>query len=280
MIKAVLLLLAVLILGRSTVYASEDEASGFTLTDNIGCYWIYSENELTADANNDLFDGLRSLTGSTEGTRAYLLAPMGKETKNGKECFRYYLDLENKDTKLNSDVYAFLSSVENVLIECDVRMKYNGYYCSPIDIGVVSKYQITDIELVNMLSGLDEHSIVLEYENEDDGTYKYIVTLKKRESYFEAFAYLSSCEELRVSALKVYYLASSPQSNSPLPAKGDVDGSNSIDAHDAMLILKYDVGLLQYAPSLQLADVNCDGKMNAVDAAKILQYDVGILSEF
>lgn len=66
---------------------------------------------------------------------------------------------------------------------------------------------------------------------------------------------------------------------------GDVNGSGIRDAADALLVLKYDIGLIggsETSPPtpgticLPLCDIVADGVCNSVDALRILQCDVGM----
>jgi uncharacterized protein YjdB len=62
---------------------------------------------------------------------------------------------------------------------------------------------------------------------------------------------------------------------------GDVCIDGIIDAADALLILRYDVGLLSLSPEqLAVADVNGDGRIDAADAILVLRYAAGLINEF
>jgi len=59
---------------------------------------------------------------------------------------------------------------------------------------------------------------------------------------------------------------------------GDVNGDGSIDATDAMIILRYAVGLEELTPEqFGFADVNGDGFVDATDAMIILRYVAGLI---
>ena len=61
---------------------------------------------------------------------------------------------------------------------------------------------------------------------------------------------------------------------------GDVDGSGTIDARDAQLILDYEAKLLDRELSLATADVSGDGIIDSNDAVLISQYIAGIITAF
>lgn len=59
---------------------------------------------------------------------------------------------------------------------------------------------------------------------------------------------------------------------------GDVTGEGIVDAADAVMIQRYDAGLIDLtARQLQSADVTGDGTVDAADAARIQRYDAGLL---
>jgi len=61
--------------------------------------------------------------------------------------------------------------------------------------------------------------------------------------------------------------------------KGDANEDGSINAGDAILILRYSVGLSTVSDAQKLAcEVNNDGSINAGDAIQILRYSVGLSS--
>jgi len=62
---------------------------------------------------------------------------------------------------------------------------------------------------------------------------------------------------------------------------GDADGSGTVDAIDAMVVLQRDVELIgDNQIELNAADVDGDGTVNAIDAMLILQYDVELIESF
>lgn len=63
----------------------------------------------------------------------------------------------------------------------------------------------------------------------------------------------------------------------PSAVAGDADGSGSVNAIDAALILQLSAGLITTLPCAVCADVNGDGASNAIDAALVLQYDAGLI---
>lgn len=63
--------------------------------------------------------------------------------------------------------------------------------------------------------------------------------------------------------------------------KGDVNKDGKINSADALLVLQYSVGSVNFdSEKFSLADVNSDKKVNSADALKILQYSVGVINKF
>jgi len=72
-----------------------------------------------------------------------------------------------------------------------------------------------------------------------------------------------------------------PAVRAPATATGDIDGDGSVDGYDAVVILRYDVGLAELNPSqMAVADTSGDGEVDGYDAVLILRYDVGLLDHF
>ena len=68
--------------------------------------------------------------------------------------------------------------------------------------------------------------------------------------------------------------------SSAAPA-GDINNDGSVDAGDALLVLRYSVGLIALSQAQQsVADVNSDGDIDAGDAILILRYDAGLIDAF
>ena len=64
------------------------------------------------------------------------------------------------------------------------------------------------------------------------------------------------------------------------PTKGDVNVDNSIDAGDALAVLKHAAKLeLLKDVAIDLADVEKDGNIDAADALKILKYAARLIDE-
>jgi len=62
---------------------------------------------------------------------------------------------------------------------------------------------------------------------------------------------------------------------------GDADSNGKVDAIDAMVVLQYDVEIIEASEiNLTAADADGDGTVNAIDAMLILQYDVEIINKF
>lgn len=65
----------------------------------------------------------------------------------------------------------------------------------------------------------------------------------------------------------------------PNVATGDVTGDGIVDAADAVMIQRYDAGLINLTTQqLQAADVTGDGMVDAADAVRIQRYDAGLIS--
>jgi alpha-tubulin suppressor-like RCC1 family protein len=71
--------------------------------------------------------------------------------------------------------------------------------------------------------------------------------------------------------------ATNTPASPPAGLIGDVDGSGSVNAIDAALILQFVAGLLDSLPCPQNADTNGDGNVNSIDAALILQFSAGLI---
>ncbi len=53
---------------------------------------------------------------------------------------------------------------------------------------------------------------------------------------------------------------------------GDADCGKSVNARDALLVLRFVARLTGYGGCMAAADVNCDGRVDARDALLILRY--------
>ena len=61
------------------------------------------------------------------------------------------------------------------------------------------------------------------------------------------------------------------------PIMGDVDGNGSVEASDALIVLRYAMGMGQTIPNESTADVNGDGVIDAADALLILRRAMGLV---
>lgn len=62
---------------------------------------------------------------------------------------------------------------------------------------------------------------------------------------------------------------------------GDVNSDGEVDFIDAILLLKYDAGLITFSDTQKKnGDVNSDGEADFVDAILVLKYDAGLISSF
>ncbi len=60
--------------------------------------------------------------------------------------------------------------------------------------------------------------------------------------------------------------------------KGDVNGDGAVDAADAVLVQRYDAGMITLSETqLKAADVNSDGTVDAADAVLIMRLDAGLI---
>ena len=57
---------------------------------------------------------------------------------------------------------------------------------------------------------------------------------------------------------------------------GDADGSGAVDSADALLVLRYSMGLIDHIPVFANADVNGDGVLDSSDALMILRMALGM----
>ena len=61
---------------------------------------------------------------------------------------------------------------------------------------------------------------------------------------------------------------------------GDVDGNGVVNANDALLILRYSLGLISSLPYPEAADVDGNGAINANDALLVLRFSLGLIDHF
>lgn len=77
------------------------------------------------------------------------------------------------------------------------------------------------------------------------------------------------------------YVVTTGDPDVPSVTLGDVDGNGTINAADAVMVLRSDAGLITLtAEQAAAADVNGDGVVNAADAVQILRFDAGLLTQF
>ncbi len=81
--------------------------------------------------------------------------------------------------------------------------------------------------------------------------------------------------EYPAAVLTVHINGSEPPA--PVGMLGDVNGDETVDNLDAVVILKYDAGIIEDEPAN--ADVTGDELVDNLDAAKILKYDAGLIDE-
>lgn len=131
----------------------------------------------------------------------------------------------------------------------------------------------------------------------DGETYYFSFTVTPKTGY--CFPYIVSGEDLVVTAVEWEYVNVFLDTNGALNfdgritydsetgipeekgSLGDVNGDGYIDNIDAVMILKYDVGIEGLTEGeLADADVNGDGYADNIDASMILKYDAGIIDSF
>ena len=61
---------------------------------------------------------------------------------------------------------------------------------------------------------------------------------------------------------------------------GDVDGDGSVNSNDALMVLRYALGLIPTLPDMAAADVNGDGQIDANDALLIVRMALGLIDSF
>ena len=58
---------------------------------------------------------------------------------------------------------------------------------------------------------------------------------------------------------------------------GDADGNGTVNANDALMILRYALGIISSLPHPENCDVDGNGSINANDALMVLRYSLGII---
>ena len=106
--------------------------------------------------------------------------------------------------------------------------------------------------------------------------------------------YESTCEngvELLIGTFENGNYAAAPDpDNNNLPAlkavgsgqiwsgvMGDVDNSGSVTIEDALMLLRYSLGLINSLPAMPAADVTGDGTIDISDALKVLRISLGLI---
>lgn len=74
------------------------------------------------------------------------------------------------------------------------------------------------------------------------------------------------------------YILSTEEPSAAL--KGDVNGDGAVDAADAVLVQRYDAGMITLSETqLKAADINSDGTVDAADAVLIVRLDAGLIDK-
>ena len=72
-----------------------------------------------------------------------------------------------------------------------------------------------------------------------------------------------------------------PSIGKPQNLQGDADGNGEVNYMDALLVLRYSVGLEELSKAtIELCDVDKTGDLSYMDALLILRYSVGLITEF
>lgn len=105
------------------------------------------------------------------------------------------------------------------------------------------------------------------YRQEDDGTYTDMNAV-----YQNGYMVFTTNHFSR-------YVLTTEDPNASEVILGDVTGDGIADAADAVMIQRYDAGLIDLtAQQIQAADVTGDGTVDAADAVRIQRYDAGLIS--
>lgn len=108
----------------------------------------------------------------------------------------------------------------------------------------------------------DGKTIYLYYYDSTKHKYQYISTVTKKDA--KVTITLDHCSEYVLTDKMLYVM-------------GDVNGDNSINTQDAMVVLRYSIGLAKLTDDQKMiADVNGSGNVDTQDAIKILRYTIGL----
>ncbi len=302
--KTLLLLLAMLMLAPLFTMSAFAAAQSFIVYEIPNCYFITSPYKWDSPELKELVDTIEAMTESTADHKNYymplrVISPSMAEPDyeeliiDGVTNYRYNIltyqpDGIEKDL-FHRQMYKALMAFEQILLECKIEIanpdNVNEQYLSKLLI-ITSNYGIDDAQLQELLSALPEHKLekndYFTIPESDSYTNAYLLRfIGDYDTFFQDYAYLKKAKGINIYlevGIKPAMLGE--HYNGFYPETGDVDGSAKVNAMDASLILRYDVALLDFPISLQIADVNRDGEVTAMDAALVLQYDVGLIESF
>lgn len=186
----------------------------------------------------------------------------------------------------------------DILVDCDVTVfkegsvakneaeavtaDANDFYADAVQLKISNiKTEAADYNLIMALEGDSKNPIGGENSNikyiDQSSTPSFVV-------YPSAMAdgtyhvYLSTNKAAQTEVLSFVYSAAKTE---PAFLLGDVNDDGDVDLSDAILILRYDAGLIELEGNALLAgDVNDDGDTDISDAILILRYDAGLIEEF
>ena len=183
------------------------------------------------------------------------------------------------------DVYVYDSegNLAAAIVNNEVDIRYNGVYCNVI--GDTKEVYMMDDDYTIKLIGNDEGLMKYTIEEYNDGKLVRSVSEeniplkggKEYESFIPDIPYIDG---------DVYSLVSDKNdviklSNDSIVAKtllGDTNGDGEVDIADALMISRYDAGLITLDEAqLSVSDVNKDGEVDIADALMLSRYDAGLI---
>ncbi len=218
--------------------------------------------------------------------------------------------------KLNSDMISISGSAMTISapnhFEASYMHKYNGKYyysyCNNPGNGQKIQYMMSDNPMSGWVdkgtvlnnppdnSNNNHHSIFqfkgnwyIGYHNRYVAKQQGIDATYKRNAAMDQLFYNADGTMQLVTITKdgLPLLTSGPTATPTLPpnptssgVKGDVNGNDTVDIVDALMIAQYYVGLNPSGFLTANADVNCDGSITIVDALMVAQYYVGLITGF
>lgn len=115
----------------------------------------------------------------------------------------------------------------------------------------------------------------LRLSGESDGWQTYSVTVTSYGSYIFRWGYLKDEADEDTECEDVVMLDNIRLERAQL-MMGDADGDGAVTSFDALLVLRYSLGLLHDIPNFEAADIDGNGVLESVDALVILRRSMGI----